>query len=85
MAPGLLPVTAPTAPNKTHLAQPSKRGLAARFVRWLTTVNNAKSIRVSEYLTALPPLPMLRERLHQAMEHAREQAARRLPDAEGRS
>ena len=46
---------------------------------------DAKSIRVSEYLTALPPLPMLRERLHQAMEHAREQAARRLPDAEGRS
>ena len=27
---------------------------------------DAKSIRVSEYLTALPPLPMLRERLHQA-------------------
>ena len=46
---------------------------------------DAKSIRVSEYLTALPPLPMLRERLHQAMEHAREQAARRLHDAEGRS
>ena len=46
---------------------------------------DAKSIRVSEYLTALPPLPLLRERLHQAMEHAREQAARRLPDAEGRS
>jgi hypothetical protein len=39
MAPGLLPVTAPTAPNKTHLAQPSKRGLAARFVRRLTTAN----------------------------------------------
>ena len=46
---------------------------------------DAKSIRVSEYLTALPPLPMLRERLHQAMEHAREQAARRLPDEEGRA
>lgn len=45
---------------------------------------DAKSIRVSEYLTALPPLPLLRERLHQAMEHAREQATRRLPDAEGR-
>ena len=39
---------------------------------------DAKSIRVSEYLTALPPLPLLRERLHQAMEHAREQAARGL-------
>jgi predicted nuclease of restriction endonuclease-like (RecB) superfamily len=41
---------------------------------------DAKSIRVSEYLTALPPLPLLRQRLHQAMEHAREQAARQLPD-----
>lgn len=42
---------------------------------------DAKSIRVSEYLTALPPLPLplLRQRLHQAIEHAREQAARRLP------
>jgi predicted nuclease of restriction endonuclease-like (RecB) superfamily len=40
---------------------------------------DAKSIRVSEYLTALPPLPLLRARLHQAIEHAREQAARRLP------
>lgn len=39
---------------------------------------DAKSIRVSEYLTALPPLPLLRARLHQAIEHAREQAARRL-------
>ena len=46
---------------------------------------DAKSIRVSEYLTALPPLPLLRERLHQAMEHAREQAARRLPEPEGRA
>jgi predicted nuclease of restriction endonuclease-like (RecB) superfamily len=44
---------------------------------------DAKSIRVSEYLTELPPLPVLRARLHQAIEHAREQAARRLPDAEG--
>ncbi|MFN0191416.1 MAG: YhcG family protein [Aestuariivirga sp.] len=40
---------------------------------------DAKSIRVSEYLTELPPLPLLRERLHRAIEHAREQAARRLP------
>jgi predicted nuclease of restriction endonuclease-like (RecB) superfamily len=40
---------------------------------------DAKSIRVSEYLTELPPLPLLRARLHQAIEHAREQAARRLP------
>ena len=40
---------------------------------------DAKSIRVSEYLTELPPLPLLRARLHQAIERAREQAARRLP------
>ena len=39
---------------------------------------DAKSIRVSEYLTELPPLPLLRARLHQAIEHAREQAARRI-------
>jgi predicted nuclease of restriction endonuclease-like (RecB) superfamily len=44
---------------------------------------DAKSIRVSEYLTALPPLPLLRQRLHQAIEHAKEQAARRLPDPDG--
>lgn len=37
---------------------------------------DAKSIRVSEYLTDLPPLPLLRERLHQAIEQAREQAER---------
>ena len=41
---------------------------------------DAKSIRVSEYLTEL--LPLLRARLHQAIEHAREQAARRLPGSE---
>ena len=43
---------------------------------------DAKSIRVSEYLTELLPLPLLRARLHQAIEHAREQAARRLPGSE---
>jgi len=37
---------------------------------------DAKSIRVSEYLTDLPPLPLLRERLHRAIEHAREQASK---------
>ena len=42
---------------------------------------DAKCIRVSEYLTELPPLPLLRARLHQAIEHAREQAVRRLPGA----
>ena len=42
---------------------------------------DAKSIRVSEYLTELPPMPLLRERLHQAIEHAREQAARQLADS----
>lgn len=43
---------------------------------------DAKSIRVSEYLTELPPLPVLRARLHQAIEHAREQAARRHAGSE---
>lgn len=38
---------------------------------------DAKSIRVSEYLTELPPLKILRARLHQAIEHARELTARR--------
>ena len=38
------PVTAPTAPIKTHLAHPSKRGLAARFVRWLTTANKLTEV-----------------------------------------
>ena len=45
---------------------------------------DAKSIRVSEYLTELPPLPLLRTRLHQAIEHAHEQAARRAPEANGK-
>jgi len=40
---------------------------------------DAKSIRVSKYLTELPPVHLLRTRLHQAIEHAREQAARRQP------
>jgi predicted nuclease of restriction endonuclease-like (RecB) superfamily len=34
-------------------------------------------IRVAEYLTALPPLPELKEKLHQVIKTAREQAARR--------
>jgi hypothetical protein len=38
---------------------------------------DAKSIRVSEYLTELPPMKVLQRRLHQAIEHAREHAARR--------
>ena len=43
---------------------------------------DAKSIRVSEYLTELPPVHLLRTRLHLAIEHAREQAARRQPGPE---
>ena len=43
---------------------------------------DAKSIRVSEYLTELPPVHLLRARLHQAIEHAREQAARHPPSHE---
>ena len=45
---------------------------------------DAKSIRVSEYLTELPSLPLLRARLHQTIEHAREIAARRLPRGDDR-
>ena len=37
---------------------------------------DARSIRVSETLTELPPLKLLQARLHQAIEHAREHAAR---------
>jgi hypothetical protein len=40
-----------------------------------------KSIRVAEYLTELPPLELLRDRLHRAITAAREQAA--LPTSEG--
>jgi len=39
---------------------------------------NAKSIRVGTYLTELPPMKLLQSRLHQAIEHAREQVARRV-------
>jgi hypothetical protein len=46
---------------------------------------DAKSIRVAEYLTELPPLPLLRQRLHQAIKHAREQAARRRLDGGGQA
>jgi hypothetical protein len=60
----------------------SDRDLDAEQVELLQL--DAKSIRVSEYLTALPPLRLLRERLHHAIEHAREQAARRLPNPQGR-
>jgi predicted nuclease of restriction endonuclease-like (RecB) superfamily len=38
---------------------------------------DAKSIRVSEYLSELPPMNLLKSRLHEAIELAREQAARR--------
>jgi predicted nuclease of restriction endonuclease-like (RecB) superfamily len=39
-----------------------------------------KSIRVAEYLTELPPIELLRSRLHLAIEQAREQVARRDGD-----
>ena len=41
-----------------------------------------KSIRVAEYLTELPPIELLRTRLHLAIELAREQAARNGDDKE---
>jgi hypothetical protein len=45
----------------------------------------AKGIRVSEYLTELPPMALLQTRLHQAIEHAREQTAVRHKAREGKS
>ncbi|HIJ89141.1 MAG TPA: DUF1016 domain-containing protein [Desulfuromonadales bacterium] len=42
-----------------------------------------KSIRVAEYLTELPPIELLRSRLHFAIELAREQAARIESEADG--
>jgi len=41
-----------------------------------------KSIRVAEYLTELPPIELLRERLHRAIATAREQAALPAPEGE---
>lgn len=41
-----------------------------------------KSIRVAEYLVELPPADVLRQRLHRAIEHARERAIT-LPAPEG--
>ena len=41
---------------------------------------DAKSIRVAKYLTELPPIPLLRARLQQAITHARESAVRHLLD-----
>lgn len=43
---------------------------------------DAKSIRVSEYLTELPPIQLLQARLHQAIAHARELTARHATRAE---
>jgi hypothetical protein len=40
-----------------------------------------KSIRIAEYLTELPPVELLRDRLHRAITAAREQAG--LPSPEG--
>ncbi|MFZ3208906.1 MAG: PDDEXK nuclease domain-containing protein [Geobacteraceae bacterium] len=39
---------------------------------------DAKSIRVAEYLTELPPMELLRTRLHRAIELAREETARKM-------
>ena len=40
------------------------------------------SIRVAEYLVELPPVAVLRERLHRAIEHARERTALGAPEGE---
>jgi predicted nuclease of restriction endonuclease-like (RecB) superfamily len=41
---------------------------------------DAKSIRVSEYLTELPPMKLLQTRLHQAIENAKEHVRSRNPE-----
>ena len=40
------------------------------------------SIRVAEYLVELPPVAVLRERLHRAIEHARERTALAAPEGD---
>ena len=40
------------------------------------------SIRVAEYLVELPPVAVLRERLHRAIEHARERTALGAPEGD---
>ena len=40
------------------------------------------SIRVAEYLVELPPVAVLRERLHRAIEHARERTALASPEGD---
>jgi hypothetical protein len=45
---------------------------------------DAKSIRVGEYLTELPPSALLRAHLHQAIEHAKENEARRVMEPKER-
>ena len=43
---------------------------------------NDASIRVAEYLVELPPVAVLRERLHRAIKHARERIALGAPEGE---
>jgi len=43
---------------------------------------DAKSIRVAEYLTELPPPEVLRDRLHRALAAARERAALSAPNGD---
>ena len=83
------PVTAPTAPIKTHLAHPSKRGLAARFVRWLTTANMRRMGFGKDEMTGHGFRAMARtiahERLGIAPEVIEAQLAHKVPDALGRA
>lgn len=73
-----------------HALLPIKDSLARNFYaemcrieRWDVRTLHKRKGAFGEYRTQLPPLPLLRARLHHAIEHARESAARRLPAAEG--
>ncbi len=55
--------------------------LARLFPNEAIVVTLSRQLSWSHFIE-LPPLPLLRVRLHQAIAHAREMAARRLPDAE---
>jgi len=55
--------------------------LARLFLNEAIVVTLSRQLNWSHFIE-VPPLPLLRARLHQAIAHARESAIRRLPDAE---
>ena len=49
-------------------------------LRYFAKVSDDASIRIAEYLVELPPVAVLRDRLHRAIEHARERIALTTPE-----